>query len=545
MNYKIYCKNNIKRANQENNDLILKQYLEKYRVYTADGINSLKNIADSYDLRNKKSILFIGGILGEKHIRKLLYKNMDSYFITIDSLEYQRDYTHIFEHKVNNIHHWFGAKSDLLYSPPNYDFIIACRDCNNIFDTIYIDSGVMHHIPETKNIFPILFKLLKLKGIIYIEENSIDFILPYNKKKEEKNSNYGNKSVIQYNVDNIYFYERNPDMNISVFDFERYNRIPMKQLLESIYKVKAELCNLARPLHQSEFFKCTKTQEVDNLYPHVNDNYTVINKCIFKNKSTNVVYNSVKSGLEYFIILDNLNNKKEIYLISNRKIPCVDYKELITNKNTVLFNKLNFNLILAKSAIYNINIKLGILCKNMKVELVLDNNSIILSLLCDKEELSKITTAEINTLIPDESCITEVINMLSISSSTPTPYEGRKYNTLLRAIFIYIGSLIRINNVNIEKLHSLAVNPISVYLLTCFYNVDLEFSEKSDKVLYDKGKSCKECIQLLPVNDKVLINSIEITIPLSQDNINKAKAIIDELLDPNKNHLICSKIKLD
>ena len=59
-------------------------------------------------------------------------------FITIDSLGYEHDYKSIFEYKVNNIKHWFG-RSELFGKNQNYDFIIACRDCNNIFDTIYID----------------------------------------------------------------------------------------------------------------------------------------------------------------------------------------------------------------------------------------------------------------------------------------------------------------------------------------------------------------------------------------------------------------------
>jgi hypothetical protein len=60
-------------------------------------------------------------------------------------------------------------------------------------------------------------------------------------------------------------------------------------------------------------------------------------------------------------------------------------------------------------------------------------------------------------------------DFININSRTATSEEGKKYNKLLRTVLVLIAGSIR----GVRRIHSIAVNPISAWLLINNYQVDI------------------------------------------------------------------------
>ena len=123
--------------------------------------------------------------------------------------------------------------------------------------------------------------------------------------------------------------------------------------------------------------------------------------------------------------------------------------------NNIIMSKTNNRLLLQLDYYKNYYSQLPLYFKESKY--ISKDNILILALQLDKKYISTITCEIYSTHI-------------TISSKTHEDYINRKYNLLLRTIIILLCSSIKILGVNIYKIKSYVINPISELTLIKHFN---------------------------------------------------------------------------
>lgn len=241
MEYKLYLKNNIKKTNIDNNDtilnLLLEKYLEKFTIDTTDVSNNFFKLITNYN-----KILFIGGSISEPHIRNLLLRNNNSYFLTLSRY-------------IKDRNNYIGKVMS------NYNFTTTFVTYANTIDKIYIDGSTAKFFENEDNVPDIglnhgvvynLLYSLKIGGCLYIPKEDIK--LDYIKKCTDKKSPKGNRAfnIIKINgidIDNgihtlykikdtdLFYYEYNFERVKVICDNGRFTDIQKNTNIETINKL--------------------------------------------------------------------------------------------------------------------------------------------------------------------------------------------------------------------------------------------------------------------------------------------------------------------
>lgn len=111
---------------------------------------------------------------------------------------------------------------------------------------------------------------------------------------------------------------------------------------------------------------------------------------------------------------------------------------------------------------------------------------------------------------------------LIISSDTNEQYRKNKYNTLLRAISVMITKKFKL-----KYLISKAINPISVYTLSKYFNVEYDLPFKD--FLGNQPITLKLCQEYLNTED----DQINVYVPITDENVKRATNLYEKLLEPD------------
>jgi hypothetical protein len=232
----------------------------------------------------------------------------------------------------------------------------------------------------------------------------------------------------------------------------------------------------------------------------------------------------------YFILMNDITRENYIFDDNFNINYNIKLRNILINKNIKInikklknsfgcYKPYNFEKIINK--INELNIQIKKKCENLKLDLI---NSFGYD---DKIVQLGYSTDLILCLYYYDKCISSIIleintntNKITISSKTDKYFGNYKFNKLLRCIIILIGDLLICNNnlTKITAIKSIAVNHISAWLLISNFNVHIEDNDKlstfeSIKNLYDDG------------------NELIITIPLSDENVEKAQQLFDKLVN--------------
>jgi hypothetical protein len=199
---------------------------------------------------------------------------------------------------------------------------------------------------------------------------------------------------------------------------------------------------------------------------------------------------------------------------------CVKYEniERPTNKINELNNLLN------KKCPYNLSLNY---LYNLEGKITTFHNNINYLVLCFYKDNTCISSVEL--------VIYE--NNIEINSKTLNIYENRKINTLLRAVVIIIGNLFN----NIRYIKSMAINPISAYILINRFKAQIYDDDYNDSFIeYLKLKKI-ENIEVETFKKFEIYNgsfSLNLTIELTDEDIENAKKVFDVILSDSE--FICN-----
>jgi hypothetical protein len=129
--------------------------------------------------------------------------------------------------------------------------------------------------------------------------------------------------------------------------------------------------------------------------------------------------------------------------------------------------------------------------------------------------------------------------LIHIDSKTSSFYERNKYNKFLRAVSILISQYLTINRRPIIKMVSLAINPVSAFLLLKYFNAsidrdDVEELDITEQQETDKTITMEQLKQYIDSFHGIILNII-ISDPVT---IDCAQSVFDDLLQTDK-HIKC------
>ena len=274
----------------------------------------------------------------------------------------------------------------------------------------------------------------------------------------------------------------------------------------------------------------------------------------------------------YFCLYDNDNiiyifNNEGIQIDSLDEIECVITIIKLDISNYFAFNKnlkqhkiilreinknigcFNINLCTIFEEIEKLNIILQKKCKMLYLKLDnyynLSGNITLFSIPSDNLILC---------LYYNDACISSITlkykneNTIEIDSQTDEIYQGNKYNSLLRSVIVMLSPYIICNSEKINKLYSIAANPISAWLLIS--NFDVKYYSNNfifDDFVKQKHEetpniTLKELI-FSAYNQPKISKNIEILIELelSDFNLDKAEKLFMKITNDKLNNIICPK----
>ena len=254
---------------------------------------------------------------------------------------------------------------------------------------------------------------------------------------------------------------------------------------------------------------------------------------------------------EYIKLADSSEWPLKLLKIKNKIGNTIDNFEFITNLNCMDF----INLDKANKIIENLNLKLHEYCSDK------EKNTISLNTVFNIENpnyiLKEFDTSKIETAVgvnfPNQlllcyfnqnNCISQIQltiknndtiygTVLAIDSNTKTAYEGLKINRLLRAIAIIIAK--EIDN-KIQAIWSNAVNPISLYLLTKYYNAKVyNINTNNLEKEFDSQTTFKQADEYIKKNGGAMVY-----VELTPKNIANAEILFDDLtINPKDSKITC------
>jgi len=300
------------------------------------------------------------------------------------------------------------------------------------------------------------------------------------------------------------------------FDLQLVNIINGKQ----IYRITIEDCHYYLYRNNMNYLLFKK----DNIYHIIKFEDSISDILESDISDIKNVLKNTQHEIELYSRLQSMHIKYFIKKINcHREIDLTEAKETIKILNTRLHEKEY--------------------CKDLKIEL---------NYLYNIDPPNKKLTAY--TLLPEslilclnnrEGCISSIIievdrNKLGISSKTSAIFEGNSYNKLLRCVVIIISKLLY---PDIDNLQSLALNPVSAYLLINYFNgiID-ETNKRFFEFLKDKQDFLKD--KHIEINDnpdyKELFRyftdfengnfELIVSIPLTPPNIENAENKFSEIL---------------
>lgn len=136
-------------------------------------------------------------------------------------------------------------------------------------------------------------------------------------------------------------------------------------------------------------------------------------------------------------------------------------------------------------------------------------------------------------LCNDSECIStielliEPSRTIRINSKTDHKQEGKKYNKLLRTVLSIVADEIA----EVDKIRSVATNPVSAWLLIKYSNAIIETGHPFEKYLKENDKTIENV-------DKEMINSyyatrggpIDLIVPITSENALKSQKDFDKII---------------
>jgi hypothetical protein len=288
---------------------------------------------------------------------------------------------------------------------------------------------------------------------------------------------------------------------------------------------------------------------IDNL---LNNRYLASRKrkyiCIYDKDDTLYIIDNNINIVNDYIIFDRVKN----IIDSNKSLSSTGLNNFFTkNVNDITFiylkNNLgcfNTDLDIIQNKLDELNLLLKNKCPNL--ELKLDNYYNLSGKISSFSEIDSL----ILCLYYNNDCISSIIfeykgnNAIVIDSITNILFEGKKYNKLLRSIIIIVANLLICNKENIYKILSVAINPISAWLLISNFDTNLIFyneEEFKDFLIQEKLKnehiSDKDLIFLAYEN--IPNFSLRIEIEINKINIDKAEKLFLSLIKSGEDTIIC------
>lgn len=223
------------------------------------------------------------------------------------------------------------------------------------------------------------------------------------------------------------------------------------------------------------------------------------------------VLSGKQSSDESLQIINLLNRIPNFKFISNYSFRCIDLK----------------NLAEAKGIVDILNADLHRTCPDFRINVdyvfALDDPSLVTAslplnpntmLLCLFKENNCVSSLEL-----EKDSI--VSNQIEISSHTLKSYERRQFNKLLRAVIILIAKAIEPTT---EKVGSMAINPISAFMMLHFFNA--EYMNREKKISLDKNSTFADIDSAM-----TKVNSIWTSIILNDENIQNALRVFNETIE--------------
>lgn len=222
-------------------------------------------------------------------------------------------------------------------------------------------------------------------------------------------------------------------------------------------------------------------------------------------------------------------------------------KELATN-NILYFRHeespiINFDLDAAKRKLIELNNTLRMKCSNLSLYIDYVYNH--------REDSTLELFGELDSpyllvlcLYKDNHCISSITitfkggTELSIASNTRHEHKNKKYNVLLRCTLIIISKLL---SKDIQRITSIAINPISAYILITYFGGTLKNNDLTTKFLdfskennmpFDANNTGLKLKKLLTLyHQKGKFSGLFIFVELSDKNITNAKQKFNEILE--------------
>ena len=207
-----------------------------------------------------------------------------------------------------------------------------------------------------------------------------------------------------------------------------------------------------------------------------------------------------------------LNRIPKFKFITNYNFKCIDLK----------------NLTAAKGIVDILNADLHRTCPDFRINVdyvfALDDPSLVTAY-----TLPPKPTTILICLFKENNCVSSlelekdsiVSNQIEISSLTLKSYERRQFNKLLRAVIILIAKAIEPTT---EKVGSIAINPISAFIMLNFFNA--EYTNRENKISLDKNSTFDD-VKLAMTS----VSSIWTSIILNDENIQNAMRVFNETID--------------
>jgi len=283
-----------------------------------------------------------------------------------------------------------------------------------------------------------------------------------------------------------------------------------------------------RPVYQINVDECPR---YISLLPHIEYIGTIFNGKfhIFKLKDGEIpadfqarfalideraitILSGKQSSDESLQIINLLNRIPNFKFISNYYFRCIELQ----------------NLADAKGIVDILNADLHRTCPDFRINVdyvfALDDPSLVTAL-----TLPPNPNTILICLFKENNCVSSlelekdsiVRNQIEISSQTLKSYERRQFNKLLRAVIILIAKAI---DPTTEKVGSMAINPISAFIMLHFFNA--EFMNPEKKISLDKNSTFDDIDSAM-----MKVDSIKTSIILNDENIQNALRVFNETIE--------------
>ena len=301
-------------------------------------------------------------------------------------------------------------------------------------------------------------------------------------------------------------------------------------------------------LRNKHYIKLIDTK-YNNLYLlEIIDEYTY---CVYDNKINMLFFldnnGNILKDVDYYIeILKQIKSKK--YNMSKAFINTMRNRELSSNKikliNLAEINGCHYiNLDKTNEKITELNTKLQDKCPELSLKLDKYYN-LTGSLSVYNKQYNENNTNLVLCLYYNYNCVASIIlnykdnGIIEIDSLTSKKMEGKKYNKLLRSIIVLLASSLVCGKTKIHTINSLAINPISAWLLIGYYDSTYTSDPPHlfDKFISENKEMNKR--DLIFGAYKKDIN-LKIKVSITENNIDKATNIFNSLLKNDSKSIKC------